>query len=396
MNKRITIVTFSPIGKGAAGAGQFDLRLGKLLYENNCLNALICPSYNSVDLGLTEDVMVTPPSPLFIKLIYKIIAILGQYTGIKTRRYKEVIFDFFLSRNKVLYESDIVIFTKPAFKMSSMYCSNNGIKTIFIASILHPRFNCEIVNSEMDRLGVREYSEYADEKRTNYLSDFISTVSHVLVQSEMVKDNYVKHGVVEKNIEVLKSSVNVDLEMYKPGTDKIDTKRPFRVLHISNMDLIKGIDYLLSAWDYAALQDAELILGGSVNQGLEVVFDKHVMRNVNLLGYVDDTVELYVKSDIFVSPSVSDLNPFTVLEAMACGLPVIVSDNCGISAFIEHQVDGFVYRYNDVDELKSYINWCYLNRSAVKEMGRYARKKVLECSKNDVFTEVFRYIKETE
>ena len=63
-------------------------------------------------------------------------------------------------------------------------------------------------------------------------------------------------------------------------------------------------------------------------------------------------LEAYVDADIYVLPSVYETFPMTVLEACACGTPVIVTDRCGIADIIGNV--GYVVKY-DVDQLKNAI-----------------------------------------
>ena len=55
-----------------------------------------------------------------------------------------------------------------------------------------------------------------------------------------------------------------------------------------------------------------------------------------------DAIELYAAGDVCVSPSLEDSFGLPVLEAMACGLPVVTSVNAGVSELIRNGVDGFV------------------------------------------------------
>ena len=65
------------------------------------------------------------------------------------------------------------------------------------------------------------------------------------------------------------------------------------------------------------------------------------------------------KASVFISLSVSDAGPYTVLEAMACEVPIIVSDHCGVSELIDNGVDSIVYRYDDIDKLASQLKWLF-------------------------------------
>ena len=64
-----------------------------------------------------------------------------------------------------------------------------------------------------------------------------------------------------------------------------------------------------------------------------------------------DMAELYRAVDLFVTPSLEDNLPNTLMEAMACGTPCVGFNVGGIPEMIEHGVNGYVARYRDADDL---------------------------------------------
>ena len=67
-------------------------------------------------------------------------------------------------------------------------------------------------------------------------------------------------------------------------------------------------------------------------------------------------VEEYIKKgDLFVFPSIYEGCPLALLEAMALGLPSLVSNCDGNSEIIEHGIDGEIFRVGDVHELSEKI-----------------------------------------
>jgi glycosyltransferase involved in cell wall biosynthesis len=115
-----------------------------------------------------------------------------------------------------------------------------------------------------------------------------------------------------------------------------------------------------------------------------------------MLASVRDTPPRYREADVFVSPSVSDNLPNTVLESMACGTPVIISDMCGLRCIVDHGVNGFVYRYDDVDALAGHLRWCSENPEELAAMGRRAREKAVRFPKADFATQLLGAIDDLE
>jgi UDP-glucose:(heptosyl)LPS alpha-1,3-glucosyltransferase len=69
---------------------------------------------------------------------------------------------------------------------------------------------------------------------------------------------------------------------------------------------------------------------------------------VRFLGGQEDVRPLYAAADCFILPSRYDPFPNTALEALAMGLPAIVSSRCGAAEVIEHGVNGWVCQPDDV------------------------------------------------
>ncbi len=78
------------------------------------------------------------------------------------------------------------------------------------------------------------------------------------------------------------------------------------------------------------------------------------------LGYVSDErkiVQVYNSADVFVLPSLEDNLPNTIMEAMACGVPCVGFRVGGIPEMIDHEKNGYVANYRDVDDLAEGIHW---------------------------------------
>lgn len=81
---------------------------------------------------------------------------------------------------------------------------------------------------------------------------------------------------------------------------------------------------------------------------------------VHALGYVSGDSEMariYHAVDVFVTPSLEENLPNTIMEAMACGTPCVGFEIGGIPEMIAHQEDGYVARYRDIDDLAAGIDY---------------------------------------
>lgn len=112
-------------------------------------------------------------------------------------------------------------------------------------------------------------------------------------------------------------------------------------------------------------------------------------RDIPYINDVAEMARLYASVDAFVTPSLQDNLPNTIMEAMACGTPCVGFDVGGIPEMIDHKVNGYVARYKDSDDLARGI--CYvLSPENNARLRSAAISKVNECYSQDAVAE--RYI----
>lgn len=107
---------------------------------------------------------------------------------------------------------------------------------------------------------------------------------------------------------------------------------------------------------------------------------KSIQKNIRFLGIINDEVILakaYNASDIFISPSIEDNLPNTVLEAMACGTPCVAfKDSGGVEDVIIHKMSGYLAAMGDTNDMAAGIEWI-LNNNKEGEISQAARNEIL-------------------
>ena len=195
----------------------------------------------------------------------------------------------------------------------------------------------------------------------------------------MVLSQAAKHSLIEEGIEAEKIFVNpcgVDLSQFAPPEKKQDNV--FRVIYCGHIDPRKGVHYLLQAFAELNLDNAELWLIGTAPSAL---FGRQIARylsdKVRSLGTFpqSDLCRIYAKGSIFVLPSLADGFGMVVPQAMACGLPVIVTENVGAADIVADGVDGYVVPIRDVAALKDKIRYLYEDPAARQRMSAAAVTK---------------------
>ncbi|MCB0533050.1 MAG: glycosyltransferase [Lewinellaceae bacterium] len=170
---------------------------------------------------------------------------------------------------------------------------------------------------------------------------------------------------------VLSMPTPIDTQQFQPATET--AKQQFRMERGIGKDATvllfaavkvqeerKGFRYLQEAlnWLKTYRQECKIevvVIGNVDQQNLpELPYPTHV------LGMIRDPQQLaliYGVSDIFAIPSLEDNLPNTVLEALACGTPVVGFNTGGVPQMVEHQAQGFIAPQRDSTQFAAGIQW---------------------------------------
>jgi glycosyltransferase involved in cell wall biosynthesis len=172
-----------------------------------------------------------------------------------------------------------------------------------------------------------------------------------------------------------------DIEHFTQKTFKRGNVQSFTLFCSRTWESIYGVDILAKAFVKVANENpkVDLILLGGGSQGnhiRQILMKGGVMEQVNFGGHVGyrDLPRWYHMADLYISPSHVDGSSITLMEAMACGLPSIVSDIAGNREWIEDGVNGWLFRDGDVDDLADKIKSAIAQRKELPVIGKAARR----------------------
>lgn len=109
---------------------------------------------------------------------------------------------------------------------------------------------------------------------------------------------------------------------------------------------------------------------------------------VKLLGYRTDVFEMYQIADAYVHPSIREGLPVSLMEAMAAGLPCIVSDTRGNTDLIQDGKGGYILKPDDIKGFASAIEKVLSDGKLSEQMGRYNREAVKQYDISRVLPEI--------
>ncbi len=155
--------------------------------------------------------------------------------------------------------------------------------------------------------------------------------------------------------------------------DRTGRTGPVRVLFAGNINRRKGVPFLLAAWRALALppDQAELVLCG--RQFAEAAdWVREAPPGVRCAGFQADMAPYFAEADVFVLPSLMEGSAKAVYEAMAAGLPAIVTPHTG--SVIEDGVDGLVVPPADAESLAAALGRLIADRTLRERLGERARQ----------------------
>jgi glycosyltransferase involved in cell wall biosynthesis len=196
----------------------------------------------------------------------------------------------------------------------------------------------------------------------------------LLAPSEYVAQCLIEHDVAANRIALV--PYGVDVERFSPSKRPVNDCR-FRVLFVGQVSVSKGIPDLLQAWKRLSIADAELLIAGGIDSDVRK-FLHRAPTNVRCLGNLPfPTVHaLYQSSDVFVLPSLAEGSALVTYEAMAVGLPVIVTRNTGSIA--RDGIDGYVIPIRDPDAIAESLDHLYHHPNLRVQMGAAGRQRIIE------------------
>lgn len=169
----------------------------------------------------------------------------------------------------------------------------------------------------------------------------------------------------------------IDTETFKP---KQQEKTPrYHLCYVGRFHVDKGIMLMLEVMR-SLPDDLRAVLIGHGPQLAEIqayieAYDLSVeiierVLNHEIPAYLADSL-------IYMQPTRYEGNPKTILEAMACGLPVISSDVLGVNDVITHDVDGWLCPVDDVDAFRVAVGRLLKDASLRVKLGQAARAKIV-------------------
>jgi glycosyltransferase involved in cell wall biosynthesis len=242
-----------------------------------------------------------------------------------------------------------------------------GIPTILDVPIVFDA--AEILAAEYRRLGLRRRLKPPPSGR---LRRELALADWVVAGSPAVAQSVARAGYAGREVFIV--PYGVDASLFTPAP-KPRNRGPFRVVFAGRLEVRKGVHYLLEAWRQAEI-DGELVLAGPPGEEeflarMRQQYGGMFREAGNLIQR--DLAQLLASSDVFVFPSIAEGSALVTYQALASGLPCIVTPEAG--SVVRDGVEGFVVPVRDSRAVAARLRLLHADSALREQMGRAAGQR---------------------
>jgi glycosyltransferase involved in cell wall biosynthesis len=248
--------------------------------------------------------------------------------------------------------------------------ASHGSWTVCDRGSSHIRIQDQLLREEVARSGVQ--APPTDPRFIAKEEQEYEEADAIFVPSTFARQSFLDAGIEPRKVVAI--PIGIRLEEFFPVPKRDDT---FRVLCVAMISLRKGTGYLLEAMSRLALPNSEVVLRGTVlpeSRGILSPYEGQFKLQPPLPR--SGMRDLYSQASVLVLPSIEDGFGQVIVQAMACGVPVIATTNTGGPDVITDGKDGFIVPIRDAGAIAERLEYLYRNPKARAEMGRAALETV--------------------
>lgn len=169
----------------------------------------------------------------------------------------------------------------------------------------------------------------------------------IYVHSDYVRDTFLSAGFSEDRL--VRTVLRPD-PRFQPPASRLDDG-VFRLVYVGRLDATKGLPLLLRAFRLLDVDRKELTLVGGWSTRKMKSFLHPYLLDPRIHFAPGDPLPALQAADVFVHPSYEDGYGYAPVEALACGVPVIVTRDTGMKEYVRNGENGFVVPTGDIDAL---------------------------------------------
>lgn len=235
-------------------------------------------------------------------------------------------------------------------------------------------YRIPVLIKESTTIGLKKYDDILFGR---WMRNRILEHGYFVAISQFIKKEMQKYKIQDRRIFYIPNGVAI------PDHPAFEKDQNLNILFVGNLSqgAAKGLDVLLLALQQVIKNypSAQLLIAG--NNPNPVAWERYltsigIENNVVFLGSKSSMNEIFEETTVFVSPSRREGLSNALLEAMAFGLPSVVTDISGSQDMIENNVSGFIVEPDNVSEMANAIEKIFSSVSLRQSMRQMAHAKV--------------------
>ncbi len=276
---------------------------------------------------------------------------------------------------KTIYKFFYTIFlclSKKPNLISAYYLVPHGIIATFAAKICQKSSNISLIGTDLNIWCKKSIIG-------SILFSLLKLADTITITGNAAKEILIQKKIDKNKIFILPNVIDSPRILKNP--------KKYDLIYVGRLAHIKRIDLIITAVSkikkkYPSIKVAIVGSGPLENQLKQYTKKLNIQENFDFLGFKKNIYEYLSRSKIFISTSESEGLPYTLIEAMTIGMPIIITNVGCIDDIIVHEYNGLLVNSKDIIQIKNAIlklledkNLCKkLSMNAIKIKNRYLPK----------------------
>lgn len=299
-----------------------------------------------------------------------ILQLIDRITGRRFSNLLIYLFSYLLSFSLKSNQDFFIIWSDiPNFLLKFIRKKYNSI-VILERGSSHIEHQNKLLKEEYQRFN----KNFSISKKTinNELKNY-ADADYISIPSKFSYKSFISHNISKTKLIV--NPYGSDISKFFKKSVKRDKK--FTIMTCGKASIQKGFHYLLDSYKYINKDFIHVHVGS-----VEDIFINKIksIKNLKIYDSVnhEKLVNFYNMSDVFILPSIQDGFGMVILEAMSCGIPIIATENTGITSISSFSDFGFAIKIKDPKEIAEKINYLISNPLKRHEMSECCQKAILK------------------
>lgn len=231
----------------------------------------------------------------------------------------------------------------------------------------------------------------ANKLKTIIHNKIINSSDVIIAVSKYTYEYLVKKGVKKDKIQIVYNGLN--FHKIRNKKNKLDIRNDFNISEdefligcVGRLSLEKGQSFLIDCINKIRDEKFKVLIIGNGEEKEKLnnkIEELKLQDKVYLTGFRKDILEVISSLDMLVAPSMHETLGYSVIEALACDIPVVATRVGGLPEIIDEDINGLLVEYNNITDMCDKIKYIINKKDVYNKYKLNARKSVVKKFKID-------------